>query len=103
MGKTKIMPDYKDSNGLWRKTIRVNKVPCWTVSGKMWSAMRLRCIEGGVAQTRRPTYSGCTVSEEFEDFQFFCNWHRSQAYSWSRCRARTLRESSIMGPEQECR
>ena len=59
-------------------SFRFNKVPCWTVSGKKWTSMRQRCIEGGVAQRRNPNYSGCTLSEEFQDFQYFCNWHRSQ-------------------------
>ena len=78
MGLSKIMPDYVDGSGRWRKTIRVNKVPCWTLSGQLWSAMRKRCVQGGEFQIQRPTYSGCVVSEEFEDFQSFCNWHRSQ-------------------------
>jgi hypothetical protein len=25
-----------------------------------------------------PAYEGCTLSEEFEDFQYFTNWHREQ-------------------------
>jgi hypothetical protein len=40
--------------------------------------MRQRCIPNGSEQQKKPRYVGCTISELFQDFQFFANWHENQ-------------------------
>lgn len=42
-----------------------------------WNNMNSRCIAGGSAQTKYPTYSG--AKNLFQDFQAFSDWASSQA------------------------
>lgn len=49
-----------------------------TREGGLWASMRSRCIVGGVYQAKRPSYIGCRISEEFQDFQYFANWCHAQ-------------------------
>lgn len=52
-----------------------NSVP--TKEYQLWLSMLNRCYSKSY-QKRRPTYTGCTVSEEFKSFQFFAEWCQSQ-------------------------
>lgn len=70
--------DFKDGRGRWVSCYRVNNRTQWTVSGRKWDAMQYRCKAGGLLQTKRPTYVGCTMSQEFANFQTFTDWHISQ-------------------------
>lgn len=43
----------------------------------LWLTMLQRCYSS-VYQKRRPSYSGCGVSENFKNFQWFAEWCNSQ-------------------------
>ncbi len=44
-----------------------------TAQYRAWSCMMARCY-GESTQKRQPTYKGCTVCEEWHDFQVFSKW-----------------------------
>jgi len=44
---------------------------------RLWKSMLNRCY-GKSTPTRKPTYKGCTVSDNFKDFQFFAEWCNNQ-------------------------
>lgn len=46
-----------------------------TRSDLTWSNMRNRCKNDGIVY---PSYAGCSMSENFKDFQFFAEWHQHQ-------------------------
>lgn len=70
--------DFKDSSGNWAKGYRVSGVAYITKSCQLWNHMRARCKVGGLFQARKPSYLGCTISTEFEDFQYFAGWRNQQ-------------------------
>lgn len=45
---------------------------------KVWKNMIARCYDKKT-QELNPTYAGCTVCEEWRDFQVFSNWFNSQS------------------------
>lgn len=73
-----VFENFKDSNGLWAKRSTINSERQFTKSGLVWRNMCNRCTYGGVHQAQFPTYIGCTMSENFKDFQFFVEWHQEQ-------------------------
>lgn len=75
---TNIVANFKDRRGKWVKVFRGGGTTYFTVSGRVWSDINQRCKVGGYYQNRKPTYVGCTMSENFKDFQFFVDWHQSQ-------------------------
>lgn len=44
---------------------------------QIWSAMIMRCYDEKV-QIKKPYYVGCTVCEEWHNFQNFAKWYREQ-------------------------
>lgn len=44
---------------------------------KIWNSMLQRCYDSAFL-ANRPTYCGCTVSENFKSFQYFSNWCENQ-------------------------
>ena len=56
---------------------------CSRINGKhtkeysVWKSMLLRCYSKSY-QAKYPTYLGCSVSENFKNFQFFAEWCQSQ-------------------------
>lgn len=73
-----IVNNFKDSDGKWvAKQVILGKVHL-TKSGAVWDGMKQRCKVGGSKQADRPNYVGCTMSENFKNFQFFVNWHMKQ-------------------------
>lgn len=59
--------------GKYRSTRQAKKTREYTV----WEKMLERCYSKSF-QEKRPTYLGCTVSENFKDFQFFADWCNKQ-------------------------
>lgn len=51
-----------------------------TLAYKTWRSMIRRCYCPKV-QARRPTYIGCSVSDEWLDFQHFVEWFEAHEYS----------------------
>lgn len=47
---------------------------------KAWSNMIQRCYSTAL-QKKNPTYLGCTVAEEWRDFQDFADWYYNHDYS----------------------
>lgn len=43
----------------------------------LWTAMLVRCYSK-TSKSRRGSYSGCTVSENFKNFQYFAEWCQHQ-------------------------
>jgi hypothetical protein len=73
-----IVKDFKE-NDLWVREKRdAEGVKNRTRAYSVWVSMMHRCKEGGLQQMRRPTYAGCSVSENFKDFQCFANWCNAQ-------------------------
>lgn len=70
--------DFKNLKGLWAKSLHRNGSNSPTKSGQVWGNVLMRCKIGGAAQTRNPTYIGCTMSENFKNFQFFAEWCQAQ-------------------------
>lgn len=73
-----IFQDFKNRKGKWVKTFNYDGRTCFTKSGRLWSDVRQRCKVGGHYQNKKPTYIGCTMSDNFKDFQFFADWHQNQ-------------------------
>lgn len=73
-----IIPDVKDEDGVWVKSVCISKTKYTTVSGKKWHQIQTRCKEGGRLQELEPSYIGCSMSDNFKDFQFFAAWHTLQ-------------------------
>lgn len=48
-----------------------------TIAGERWRQMLKRCYENGY-QMNNPTYIGCTVKDEWHNFQAFAEWHMRQ-------------------------
>ncbi len=70
--------NLKNAKGEWISCFHVNGKTFWTKSGRVWNSMSSRCKVGGSAQKNNPTYIGCTMSDNFKDFQFFAEWHMRQ-------------------------
>jgi len=70
--------DYKDDNGQWVRYNNINYEVHFTKAFQTWQSMKSRCIVGGSQQRRYPAYIGCTVSENFKDFQYFADWCHEQ-------------------------
>lgn len=71
------IPDFKRRDGKWAKTAVVEGKQYQTKSCEVWMKMRFRC-NSQACHSRQPAYIGCTMSEEFEDFQFFAEWCQTQ-------------------------
>lgn len=74
----RLVDDISDSTGRWLKHLTVDGQGFTTRSANMWHHVNGRCRTGSAAQRRRPTYVGCSMSENFKDFQWFTEWHRQQ-------------------------
>jgi hypothetical protein len=49
-----------------------------TPESVLWNHMKSRCNPNGYFQKQKPSYIGCTMSENFEDFQYFAEWCNKQ-------------------------
>lgn len=71
--------NYKDKIGKWVSVDRRSGKALFTQSGSVWYDMRTRCLVGGSIQSRQSRYIGCTISDNFCDFQKFTDWHIKQS------------------------
>jgi hypothetical protein len=62
----------------WVRSFCKNYKQQYTQSGRVWEDMKLRCTLDSSQQRKFPKYIGCTMSKNFEDFQFFVEWHMAQ-------------------------
>ncbi len=58
------------------------KYPSWVNGSHIkeyltWRGLMARCYSP-ISQRKRPTYIGCTVSENFKSYSYFYNWCRNQ-------------------------
>jgi hypothetical protein len=65
-------------DGKWVKTVRQDGIVFETLAYRTWKNMIGRCNKNGAIQRKNPTYVGCTVSENFKDFQWFAEWCQNQ-------------------------
>lgn len=73
-----IIGDYKNPDGNWAGGVTLNGVRYRTNAYSVWTDLKKRSrVCSGVAK-HCPTYLGCSVSKEFENFQFFANWCHAQ-------------------------
>lgn len=71
---------------------------------KIWCAMLQRCYDPKV-HLRQPTYIGCSVSEEWHDFQDFADWyceHELYGLSYHLDKDVLLPNNKIYSPENCC-
>lgn len=75
---TKLVFGVGVSNaGKHRRTILINGKKTSTREYSLWTNMLQRCYNLKFQQ-KWPSYIGCTVSENFKDFQFFAEWCNNQ-------------------------
>lgn len=73
----KVVSDFK-CNGAWVKSYVEEGLPYATKMYSIWNKMKCRCKVGGAHQRNNPSYIGCTMSENFKDFQYFADWYSNQ-------------------------
>jgi len=67
-----------------------------TPSYKCWSRMLERCYSKNQSETN-PTYVGCTVCEEWYNFQNFAEWHHENCYRISNKRMESDKDILVKG------
>jgi hypothetical protein len=75
---SRVVEDFKNSSGQWVKTYLTEQGKFTTLSGMVWQDMLSRCKVGSRFHEKHPTYIGCNVSAEFNNFQSFTEWHTKQ-------------------------
>lgn len=73
-----IIPNFKLINNNWAQYEIVQRKCNWTKSGSIWNSIRNRCNPNNKWQIIAPEYVGCTMSDNFKDFNFFVEWHTAQ-------------------------
>lgn len=69
-----MLEDFK-VDGKWAKGKRIKGIWIKTLSGSTWQNMLTRVK---IETSKKPSYEGCVVSEDFKDFQSFTDWHTKQ-------------------------
>lgn len=72
-----VVPDKKCSKDLWLKNYSLDGVLYRSKAYKLWSEMKFRC-NNKKFQEKYPTYKGCELSSNFQDYQYFAEWCQSQ-------------------------
>ena len=70
------LPDFKDRDGNWVRTVRIKGKQYYTRGGKLWADIKYRCTGESSAQRKRPKYKGCTL--DFANFNSFVEWCHTQ-------------------------
>jgi hypothetical protein len=73
-----IIDNFKKADGKWALYQIINRKTNWTRSGLVWNNMRKRCNPDNFEQASGSCYVGCTMSENFKNFEFFVEWHQKQ-------------------------
>lgn len=76
MNTEKNSSDFYNSGG--KHKTRINGVK--TKNYVVWRAMIRRCYKPEM-QKRHPTYIGCSICDEWQDFQVFAEWSENQKHS----------------------
>ena len=72
------MGDFVCGVGIYHKGKYASKVNYKrTKEYQTWKGMLERCYSG-ITQVNQPSYVGCTVSENFKNFQYFAEWCNQQ-------------------------
>ena len=66
--------DFKDRDGVFVGTFMCLGKQYTTKSYMLWYDVRKRCTKGGSVQKREPTYTDCTMSGNFSNYQYFAEW-----------------------------
>lgn len=74
----KVTGNIKSSCGKWLATTVIGGKRYETQMHSAWSNMRGRCRKNTKHQISHPTYIGCSILPEWEDFQNFAEWYSSQ-------------------------
>lgn len=72
-----VVNDFKDRDGNWVKSFRVNGRHIFTMAGKLHNNMMSRCVTKSY-KAIGPTYEHVKASENFSNFQFFAEWCQLQ-------------------------
>lgn len=72
------LPDHLNAKGEWVETTTLENTRYYTVSGRVWRGIKDRCKINGRVQKDRPSYVGCKMSTEFQNFKFFVEWSQRQ-------------------------
>lgn len=74
-----MVGDFKNTTGLWvRSYVDEAGKPQHTKSDIVWKSMRNRCVKDGQYQISNKNAVGCYLSQDFESFQKFTDWHVDQ-------------------------
>ena len=73
-----VIKNFKLLDGSWAQYEINNRKTIWTESGIVWNNIRNRCNPSNKWQKLVPSYQGCTMSNNFKNFQFFVEWHMQQ-------------------------
>lgn len=70
--------DFKNSKGEWAKSSQIHGYQVYTKSRSLWKDIASRCKKGSYNQIKFPRYVGCSMSNNFKNFQFFAEWCQKQ-------------------------
>lgn len=76
---SRILNNFKDRDDKWVGSFTCYGKQYFTQVYTIWQDMNSRCTKGGYSQSVMPTYIGCSMGDNFKDFQFFAQWYTSQA------------------------
>lgn len=74
-----LLNDFKDSSGMYGRSITVDGKSLHTRSSAVWQCILQRCTQGSYFQTRFKHYVGTTICDEWKNsFQNFAEWYTKQ-------------------------
>lgn len=69
---------FKDGFGNWAKVRQIGRVLFVSKSYSSWKRIIQRGRDGSAIQKVNTNYVGCSIHDDFLDFQKFANWHTQQ-------------------------